>query len=355
DDIQLMLDDLIRQGRKLWLKYPNDRQKGRKELEVFVRDIRKKRTALQVEARYQARVEKLKNQKKITGVSLFIFGPTHPIRVFLHRLVSSEAFEWTMVVLIILNCLFLGLHSPHVKSSSSLGKALSALDKVFTSIFCFELVIKVIAFGFYESKPAARPQHDEHEEKVPENQPAANQQNAANAPDSNSQRCENAYLKSWWNRLDMLVVIVSVFGLIFPRVTFLRGLRAIRPIRVAIRVKQVKVVVKALIHSLGNVINGVIFTFVVLFIFAIIGAQLFSGRLGRCVAVGQPFALQDATLYPDKDSCKNANVMWVNAGFDFDNVFSALLATFKITNFAHWFEDLLCEHVLKKSSEGKKK
>ncbi|ETO20853.1 hypothetical protein RFI_16356 [Reticulomyxa filosa] len=157
--------------------------------------------------------------------------------------------------------------------------------------------------------------------------------------------CESAYLKSWWNRLDMLVVIVAILGLIFPSVTFLRGLRAIRPIRVAIRVKQIKVVVKTLIHSLPSVINGVFFVFIVLFVLAIIGAQLFSGKLERCVYVGEPFSLLDRNKYPDKASCQGESVIWLNAGFNFGNVFSALLTIFKMSNFAHWFEDLLSQHL----------
>ncbi|ETO20854.1 voltage-gated ion channel superfamily [Reticulomyxa filosa] len=144
-----MLDDLIRRGRVLWKKYEDDEQTGIHELEIMVREARKKQAAERAAARYEARIEKLKNQKKITGVALHILTPVHPLRVYLHQLVTSESFEWFINILIVLNCLFLGLHSPHVKNSSTLGKALSALDKVFTSIFCVELLMKVIAFGLY--------------------------------------------------------------------------------------------------------------------------------------------------------------------------------------------------------------
>ena len=71
--------------------------------------------------------------------------------------------------------------------------------------------------------------------------------------------CRNAYLKSWWNRLDFFIVLAAILGLIFPSVGFLRGLRAVRPIRVAIRIPLIKVVVKALLHSAPNVLNAILF------------------------------------------------------------------------------------------------
>ncbi|ETO18858.1 hypothetical protein RFI_18382 [Reticulomyxa filosa] len=145
----------------------------------------------------------------------------------------------------------------------------------------------------------------------------------------------------------MLVVIVAVFGLIFPEVTFLRGLRAIRPIRVAIRVKQeaweginfffflfIKVV-KEICHITKKIYIN-IYIRIHIFIYKYVTCKCF---LNRCVAIGEPFVLQDPNQYPDKESCKNG-VVWVNAGFNFDNVFSSLLTIFKVTNFAHWFEEL---------------
>ncbi|ETO18456.1 calcium channel, voltage-dependent, L type, alpha 1C subunit isoform 8, partial [Reticulomyxa filosa] len=185
DDVQLMLEDLVDEGRELWKKYSNDEEKGKAELETIVINSRKKRAALQSAARHKARVEKLRNREKITGVSLHYFTPINPVRTTLHKWVSADWFEWSINVLIIINCVFLGLNSPHVKRSSQLGIALSALDKLFTSIFCLELVMKVIAYGLYESKSTEvsntnphqnlvsfQPQAEDFETKIAENEPA---------------------------------------------------------------------------------------------------------------------------------------------------------------------------------------
>ena len=52
----------------------------------------------------------------------------------------------------------------------------------------------------------------------------------------------NSYFSSNWNKLDFTVVAFSVFGLAFESLAIFRVLRAIRPLRVAIRsIKSIKI------------------------------------------------------------------------------------------------------------------
>jgi hypothetical protein len=152
--------------------------------------------------------------------------------------------------------------------------------------------------------------------------------------------CMSAYLNSWWDRIDCLVVIFAILGLIFTQVAFLRALRAIRPIRVAIRIKQVRVVVLALVHSMSNVLNAIIFSFFILFVFGIVGLHFFSGQFGRCVRNGTSYDLVTAGINSKSDCDADPSLTWIVPGYNFDNIGNSLLTVFKISMFAGWFEEL---------------
>jgi len=62
----------------------------------------------------------------------------------------------------------------------------------------------------------------------------------------------------------------------------LRALRALRPLRVISRNEALKLSVNALFSSLAALINVMFISFIFIFIFAVIGINIFKGRFYSC-------------------------------------------------------------------------
>ena len=370
DNIQLMIDDLLALAAEKQALYKKDEKTGIKEFELDVKRVRQERMGFKAQAKHDSRIKKMETRSKISGKSLGIFGPKHGLRVFIHdKIVHTQWFEWSINFIIILNCVFLAMDNPRVDTEprySDLRKALEICDWIFTVIFILEALLKMFAYGIYESKTVSGsngsngvndPLTKGTRVKQKSADPSMDPENGSNDNDNVRNThiddaededeigpCRNAYLKSWWNRLDFAIVIAAILGLILPEVGFLRGLRAVRPIRVAIRIPLIKVVVKALLHSAPNVLNAILFGVFIIIVLAIVGIHLFSGQFGRCVFLDgdyhNPYNL-DVSI-ADREECNSypATREWVQAGFHFDNVFAGLLIVFKIGMFSSWYEDL---------------
>lgn len=347
DNIQLMIDDLLILAREKQRIF--DEKTAIKEFEKDVRQIRKQRMGSQSASRHQQRIEEIEASKKITGKSLGCIRPDNNIRILVHKIQSSDIFEWSINILILINCVFLALNGPHVKDGSELFNALEILDIVFTIIFFIEMCIKMFALGIYKSRDK---NDDDGNGDGDENRRKKRIKKGSADIDYADMPCTNAYLESWWNRLDALVVLFAIISIAAPSVRFLRGLRAIRPIRIAIRIPQVRVVVKALIASISNVVNAVCFSFFILFVFGIVGLQLFSGQFGRCVyqdsynafdvVLDLPIAGDDVE-FAGQSSCVDGGIdglEFINPGYNFDNIFISLLTVFKISMFSNWYDEL---------------
>merc|ERR1719461_1001732 len=102
-----------------------------------------------------------------------------------------------------------------------------------------------------------------------------------------SSRLHNSYLSSKWNQLDGFVVLVSVLGVIFPDQRMLRALRAIRPLRIAVRIQQIKVILSALVRAFPAMLNVCIFCFSFWLVLAILGMEFFGGQFHSCHCDGE--------------------------------------------------------------------
>ena len=374
DNIQVMIDDLISKARQKQRNF--DSEKGFKLFEEDVKELRRQRIVSST--KHQARIDKIEERAKIKGTSFGIFTKTNPFRIRIHYIVEHIYFEMTINFLIIVNCVFLALNNFHVTSKSDLGVALKALDWVFTSIFFIEMIIKMIAYGVYDSGKFPWSKHYKAKEKKLERekklrrkkrkeknnndknnngtiiQPDVDDEEKKDENDMNNnnsdktkddeyyETCENAYLRSNWNRLDAFIVIVAILGL-FTQSGFLRGLRAIRPIRVALRVGKIKVVVKALLASLPNILNAVAFSLFFLLVVSIVGLHVFSGQFGRCVEYAEAFDVVDVEIAERKIECIPNDpraLEWVETQFNFNNIGSALLTVYKISTLSSWFDEL---------------
>ena len=173
-----------------------------------------------------------------------------PIRAFARHVASSNLFDQTILVCIIMSSVCLALDSPRLDPASELAHWLSLLNLVFTLIFTCEAAIKISAYGLWEE--------------------------------------QNAYLRSAWNQLDLVLVCISLLILFSESVPWLhslrvlRVLRVLRPLRLVSRNAGMKLIITSLFKATPQVSNvfGVIVSLQV--VFSILGMQIFAGCMASC-------------------------------------------------------------------------
>ncbi|XP_039655700.1 voltage-dependent L-type calcium channel subunit alpha-1D isoform X13 [Perca fluviatilis] len=241
------------------------------------------------------------------GSAFFIFSSTNPFRVFCHKLINHQIFTNLILVFIMLSSVSLAAEDP-IRNFSARNIILGYADYVFTSMFTFEILIKMTAFGAFLHK--------------------------------------GAFCRNYFNLLDLLVVGVSLvsFGIqssAISVVKILRVLRVLRPLRAINRAKGLKHVVQCVFVAIRTIGNIMIVTTLLQFMFACIGVQLFKGKFYRCT--------DDAKSSPE--DCKGTYILynngdtalpmvreriWYNSDFNFDNVLMAMMALFTVSTFEGW-------------------
>uniref|UniRef100_A0A3B3YAC0 Voltage-dependent L-type calcium channel subunit alpha n=1 Tax=Poecilia mexicana TaxID=48701 RepID=A0A3B3YAC0_9TELE len=245
------------------------------------------------------------------GSAFFIFSSTNPkpkmFRVLCHKLINHQIFTNLILVFIMLSSVSLAAEDP-IRNFSARNIILGYADYVFTSMFTFEILIKMTAFGAFLHK--------------------------------------GAFCRNYFNLLDLLVVGVSLvsFGIqssAISVVKILRVLRVLRPLRAINRAKGLKHVVQCVFVAIRTIGNIMIVTTLLQFMFACIGVQLFKGKFYRCT--------DDAKSSPDE--CKGTYILynngdtalpmvkeriWYNSDFNFDNVLMAMMALFTVSTFEGW-------------------
>jgi hypothetical protein len=98
---------------------------------------------------------------------------------------------------------------------------------------------------------------------------------------------EGSYLRESWNQLDFFIVNSSILdmsldGFDLPILKILRMLRVLRPLRFITHNYELKMVVVALLDSVGGIFNVLIVVAVVYLIFAIMGVNFFMGTFVYC-------------------------------------------------------------------------
>jgi hypothetical protein len=106
------------------------------------------------------------------GASLGLFGAGSALRAAVYTAVHSRWFDRLVLALVLASSLALALDSPSLDPGSRLKQALGAIDLVFVGCFALEALLKILAFGFVLN--GAR-----------------------------------SYLRSWWNVLDLLIVLLG--------------------------------------------------------------------------------------------------------------------------------------------------
>ncbi len=187
--------------------------------------------------------------------SLRIFGWDHPLRLFCSKVVLHEWFEPTVLVLILLSTLSLILDRPDRDMFTPLRATISVFNVIFTVLFTIEMLLKIVACGFIVSK----------------------------TPDKYT--LHEAYLRSGWNILDFLIVIISIVSITatdLEGINQLRAFRAIRPMRLVSRYPSLKITFQTLLKSIPAMGSLATVATLFFFIFGIHGLELFGGKFGFC-------------------------------------------------------------------------
>ena len=86
---------------------------------------------------------------ELAPTALFVLGKENLVRKPLIRLVRWKIFDWTMLTVILANCVTLAMDSNKPGfAESSMGLSLTMSNYVFIAIFMFEAACKIIALGF---------------------------------------------------------------------------------------------------------------------------------------------------------------------------------------------------------------
>ncbi|KAM8915331.1 calcium channel, voltage-dependent, L type, alpha 1D subunit, a isoform 8-T8 [Spinachia spinachia] len=253
----------------------------------------------------------LVKKEKITpipeGSAFFIFSSTNPFRVFCHKLINHHIFTNLILVFIMLSSVSLAAEDP-IRNFSARNIVLGYADYVFTSMFTFEIVLKMTTYGAFLHK--------------------------------------GAFCRNYFNLLDLLVVGVSLvsFGIqssAISVVKILRVLRVLRPLRAINRAKGLKHVVQCVFVAIRTIGNIMIVTTLLQFMFACIGVQLFKGKFYRCTDEAKSNSEEckgTYILYKEGDVNQPTihKRQWHNSDFNFDNVLMAMMALFTVSTFEGW-------------------
>ncbi|XP_006873912.1 PREDICTED: voltage-dependent T-type calcium channel subunit alpha-1H [Chrysochloris asiatica] len=186
----------------------------------------------------------------LAATVFFCLGQTTRPRSWCLRLVCNPWFEHVSMLVILLNCVTLGMFRPceDVQCRSERCNILEAFDDFIFAFFAVEMIIKMIALGLF------------------------------------GQKC---YLGDTWNRLDFFIVMAGMmeYSLDGHNVSLsaIRTVRVLRPLRAINRVPSMRILVTLLLDTLPMLGNVLLLCFFVFFIFGIVGVQLWAGLLrNRC-------------------------------------------------------------------------
>jgi hypothetical protein len=151
--------------------------------------------------------------------------------------------------------MLLGVDWPGWHKDFWLKTTIAKIDLAFTAVFVGEMALKVVAFGFIYSRDPRQP----------------------------------AYLRSNWNKLDFLSVVVSIVTIAtngnkkVAAFRALRAFRAIRPLRLIARSENLRVVANALVDALPSLPPFSLVFVGAMLVFSIIFVDIFGGKLGYCI------------------------------------------------------------------------
>lgn len=149
-----------------------------------------------------------------------------------------------------MNCVALAVATPYPKGDTNdTNQLLERIEIIFLVIFTAECFFKIIAYGLVMH--------------------------------------QGAYLRSVWNILDFVIVVIGLFTVAMSSimkegsfdVKALRAFRVLRPLRLVSGVPSLQVVLNAIIKAMVPLLHIALLVIFVIVIYAIIGLELFSGKM----------------------------------------------------------------------------
>ena len=319
--------------------------------------------------------EEKNDEMQLNSQSFYIFDVDHPLRVKVFNLVNLPSFDNFILFLIFISGVLLAIDEPYVGFSSDaecdniesvwksgtphdaeclesgfadcydaacrhagFAKTLTLLDVILNILFLIEMLLKMFALGLIMHK--------------------------------------HSYLRSGWNILDFVIVIVSFVAMAsgggsVKALRAMRSLRALRPLRAVNRFPQLKIVVNSIFRSGRDIMNVGSVLFLFMLILSITGVQQWAGALNSCT-VGDGTTISecigynsstpvderlpkmfttlsgdDCNLLPN-DAMINACLaagdeghypfpnMWEPLPSNFDNVWNAFLVVYEVASGEMW-------------------
>uniref|UniRef100_A0A8C9DQQ4 Voltage-dependent L-type calcium channel subunit alpha n=1 Tax=Prolemur simus TaxID=1328070 RepID=A0A8C9DQQ4_PROSS len=259
----------------------------------------------------------------------------NPIRRACISIVEWKPFEIIILLTIFANCVALAIYIPFPEDDSNATNSnLERVEYLFLIIFTVEAFLKVIAYGLLFHP--------------------------------------NAYLRNGWNLLDFIIVVVGLFSAILEQATkadganalggkgagfdvkALRAFRVLRPLRLVSGVPSLQVVLNSIIKAMVPLLHIALLVLFVIIIYAIIGLELFMGKMHKTC-----YNQEGITDVPAEDDpspcaletghgrqCQNGTVC--KPGWDgpkhgitnFDNFAFAMLTVFQCITMEGWTDVL---------------
>uniref|UniRef100_A0A8D3D7B4 Ion transport domain-containing protein n=1 Tax=Scophthalmus maximus TaxID=52904 RepID=A0A8D3D7B4_SCOMX len=202
---------------------------------------------------------------ELAPVVFFCLKQTTCPRSWCIRMVSSPYPFQISIMVILLNCVTLGMYQPceNIDCTSDRCQILQAFDAFIYIFFALEMVVKMVALGIF------------------------------------GRRC---YLGDTWNRLDFFIVMAGMveYSLDLQNINLsaIRTVRVLRPLKAINRVPSMRILVNLLLDTLPMLGNVLLLCFFVFFIFGIIGVQLWAGLLRNRCYLEENFTLSSGMTPP---------------------------------------------------------
>lgn len=238
--------------------------------------------------------------------SFFIFSHDNSFRVFCHQVINHRYFSNIVLACILISSAMLAAEDPIVEHSYR-NTILNYFDVGFTTIFTIEIALKTVTDGFVLH--------------------------------------EGAFCRSAFNLLDLFVVCCSLMSFTFLQklsvIKIFRVVRVMRPLRAINRAKGLKHVVSCVIVAIKTIGNIILITFLLNFMFATIGVQLFKGTFYSCTDTSKLTRMDCVAhrLYfqtADIDLPHMDERTWNLNEFNFNDVGQGMLTLFTVSTFEGW-------------------
>ncbi|XP_036388852.1 voltage-dependent L-type calcium channel subunit alpha-1D-like [Megalops cyprinoides] len=266
--------------------------------------------------------------------ALFCLHLNNPIRRAALSIVEWKPFDIFILLAIFANCVALGVSKPFPEDdSNATNHDLEQVEYVFLIIFTVETFLKILAYGLVMHP--------------------------------------SSYIRNGWNLLDFVIVIVGLFSVVLETMTHkpgeahhmagkpggldvkaLRAFRVLRPLRLVSGVPSLQIVLNSIMKAMVPLLHIALLVLFVIIIYAIIGLELFIGRMHKtCYYIGTDINVEDDPVpcafaghgrqcLVNGSECRGK---WEgpNGGItNFDNFFFAMLTVFQCITMEGWTDVL---------------